>query len=435
MQFYETFQSVDDGNLAFLEEDIDFHRSVSDPPPESPKPRASKISTSRMEEPMYVYASEAYEQKASHAVRKFDKFAGMQFEEKVQQQDKPRGAKLEKQPLSGVVSAGQSKHPWGCTECQFYYFSPEGCKNGADCLYCHAVHPRKNARKNRRLLNRMRTAQAQAGELEEVASTPAVVAPKPPKRQHEKGTMALPLQNLNMPVMVNEMPIMVKAPPGNNALQGTTYAARRGNDLGASLLAQSAPPGLTPSPEAVLAALTSNVAAKKNQAAQMLGMNQTPADAQAAPKPSLQMLSYTGATEKESTQNLTFIVGIRTRIAAHLEVDPDTWRNLEDRAVFTVQPPLPNGLVIDPCSGLISGLPMQNQESASEHIVYINIAQIDPSRVGNGRLSFNNVTLTACSLSVRVVDVHMCSSNPKVGYSMTHAQQKNNQLVLTFQGP
>ncbi|CAK9056445.1 unnamed protein product [Durusdinium trenchii] len=50
------------------------------------------------------------------------------------------------QPLKSKGSIG---HPKTCKECSFYFFSAAGCRSGADCSFCHEIHPRKNKRKNR----------------------------------------------------------------------------------------------------------------------------------------------------------------------------------------------------------------------------------------------------------------------------------------------
>lgn len=52
-------------------------------------------------------------------------------------------------------SMGSANHQNGCTECQFHFFSTAGCRMGADCRFCHLLHPRKCEKKNRKLLRRM----------------------------------------------------------------------------------------------------------------------------------------------------------------------------------------------------------------------------------------------------------------------------------------
>jgi hypothetical protein len=54
-----------------------------------------------------------------------------------------------------LKSIGSAKHPDGCCECQFFFFSLTGCKKGQDCRYCHEFHPRAKEKKNRKLRRRL----------------------------------------------------------------------------------------------------------------------------------------------------------------------------------------------------------------------------------------------------------------------------------------
>lgn len=82
----------------------------------------------------------------------------------------------------GIGSAG---HPHSCVECQFYFFHPGGCRKGADCLYCHEVHPRKNPKKTRRLLRRLSAREAeeaaQEGEEGSPSTSPSKAVDDPAK--------------------------------------------------------------------------------------------------------------------------------------------------------------------------------------------------------------------------------------------------------------
>eukprot|EP00490_Sorites_sp_Unknown_P026327 CAMPEP_0114663172 /NCGR_PEP_ID=MMETSP0191-20121206/26399_1 /TAXON_ID=126664 /ORGANISM="Sorites sp." /LENGTH=322 /DNA_ID=CAMNT_0001901763 /DNA_START=12 /DNA_END=980 /DNA_ORIENTATION=+ len=64
----------------------------------------------------------------------------------------PEASSANKLPAPSV---GSASHPNGCTECQFHFFSTAGCRMGADCRFCHLLHPRKCEKKNRKLLRRM----------------------------------------------------------------------------------------------------------------------------------------------------------------------------------------------------------------------------------------------------------------------------------------
>mmetsp|Transcript_90118 Transcript_90118/g.285356 ORF Transcript_90118/g.285356 Transcript_90118/m.285356 type:complete len:521 (+) Transcript_90118:75-1637(+) len=59
------------------------------------------------------------------------------------------------QPESEAKSIGSVGHPDRCTECQFFFFHPGGCNKGVNCRYCHELHMRRNAKKNRKILKRL----------------------------------------------------------------------------------------------------------------------------------------------------------------------------------------------------------------------------------------------------------------------------------------
>eukprot|EP00438_Fugacium_kawagutii_P031627 Skav216551 [mRNA] locus=scaffold1776:321440:325489:- [translate_table: standard] len=59
-----------------------------------------------------------------------------------------------------MKSKGSAGHPDTCKECTFHFFSAAGCRNGADCCFCHEFHPRtlqKNSKKNRRIMRTLQT--------------------------------------------------------------------------------------------------------------------------------------------------------------------------------------------------------------------------------------------------------------------------------------
>jgi len=65
----------------------------------------------------------------------------------------------EKELLSSI---GSINHPHNCVECQFHFFKLSGCSSGADCRFCHEVHPRKSRKKNRKILVRAETTRSSA---------------------------------------------------------------------------------------------------------------------------------------------------------------------------------------------------------------------------------------------------------------------------------
>jgi hypothetical protein len=185
------------------------------------------------------------------------------------------------------------------------------------------------------------------------------------------------------------------------------------------------PPGLSAAPAYSRSAQPSSSSADWSSVPQQPG---TPV-AGNTHDPSLQMLSYTEnpAGGDLGVQTLTLVAGVRVHIAARVHVAKETWWKLEDRALFTVKPPLPEGLNLHPYSGHISGLPMQAQEVASEHIITINIAAVGPG--GN---IVDTVTLTCCTIVVRIVDVRCYMLNSA---TETMSEHGGVQLVIRLQGP
>lgn len=82
-------------------------------------------------------------------------------------------------PLRSIGSRG---HPDSCnSECIFYFFR-DGCRAAENCRFCHEFHPRKNMKKNRRILRRL-CSEAPNGEAEaeESAAAPRPAGPLPAK--------------------------------------------------------------------------------------------------------------------------------------------------------------------------------------------------------------------------------------------------------------
>lgn len=74
------------------------------------------------------------------------------------QKTPPGSDELEPRPgVQPMKSKGSIGHPDTCKECTFYFFSAAGCRNGADCCFCHEFHPRKNSKKNRRIMRTLQT--------------------------------------------------------------------------------------------------------------------------------------------------------------------------------------------------------------------------------------------------------------------------------------
>ncbi|CAK8986895.1 unnamed protein product, partial [Durusdinium trenchii] len=92
------------------------------------------------------------------------------------------------EPRPGVQpmkSKGSTGHPENCKECTFYFFSAAGCRNGADCCFCHEFHPRKNSKKNRRIMRTLQTRGHDASDSKEIQELPKTSV-ELKKLDHEK---------------------------------------------------------------------------------------------------------------------------------------------------------------------------------------------------------------------------------------------------------
>merc|ERR1719389_246261 len=62
----------------------------------------------------------------------------------------------------GLPSLGAKFHPEECIPCKFLV-SRNGCKDGENCIYCHAPHPELNQGQRRRLMSRINRKKRQDG--------------------------------------------------------------------------------------------------------------------------------------------------------------------------------------------------------------------------------------------------------------------------------
>lgn len=273
------------------------------------------------------------------------------------------------------ASNGMEGHPDSCTECQFFFFSPDGCRSGADCRYCHGIHPRKNPKKNRRHMKRF------------TANGPEE-APRQLEIENQR-RIEPPLQSLALGFGV---PISNKPDEPVPAQMG--QAAAVASALGYLGSFASPPPF---SPPAAL--------------------------------PTQHLLSYTpdtGGGQPGFPPSLTFIAKVRTQVAAHLNMDQTTWLALENQAKFSVDPALPKGLSLHPHAGHISGTPLDVQVERTVHTVTVSLAQIG----AGGRLQ-KMLPFASCIVAVWVLDLRC--------FVLTDAQHEvgdggGSQLTLKFQG-
>eukprot|EP00931_Biecheleriopsis_adriatica_P074468 TRINITY_DN48519_c0_g1_i1.p1 TRINITY_DN48519_c0_g1~~TRINITY_DN48519_c0_g1_i1.p1 ORF type:complete len:612 (+),score=119.06 TRINITY_DN48519_c0_g1_i1:193-1836(+) len=254
-------------------------------------------------------------------------------------QDEP-----EPQPdwVQTVRSAGSAGHPDNCKECTFYFFSTQGCRSGADCSFCHEFHPRKNGKKNRRIIRTLRNRQDGVGSPEEDIKEAASLE----VRCH-----------VEMPA-TND----IKKPPA---------------------------PGAVPVKEQTGADMP---ILKEKQATKPV----------ASTGDGMIRLSYRQAslmTYSSAPESLTLICGMPACLSPSLTYASEEGRRcLEPTLSFVVQPPLPAGLSLNAKTGAISGVPADASPKAGVHIVTVKV----PAQ-GCGGIALGDVPLFSCKLVLSVL--------------------------------
>lgn len=116
-----------------------------------------------------------------------------------------------------------------------------------------------------------------------------------------------------------------------------------------------------------------------------------------------------------STANpLILVAGVRTHFPARVEYLSEDYSSLQEQVKFTVSPALPEGLHFDSKSGLISGVPMIQQECSLYEVAAI-VDVFAPSG-----LSLGKFTLASCTVPIRIVDLPSCMVSSLDGEKMSH---------------
>jgi len=130
----------------------------------------------------------------------------------------------EPEPRPGVQpmkSKGSFAHPDSCKECTFYFFSAAGCRNGADCCFCHEFHPRKNSKKNRRIMRTLQTREShdtpEGKEIEELAKPTTIEVKKIQEKTEVKVDEA---KGVSVDVPQHQLPI------GGDGMLRVTYGTQ-----------------------------------------------------------------------------------------------------------------------------------------------------------------------------------------------------------------
>lgn len=297
----------------------------------------------------------------------------------------------------GLKSIGSVKHPHDCVECCFHFFGPSGCRAAENCDFCHEFHPRKNAKKNRRLIKRLANTDGQ----------PAQEAPSPPAQAESPQDFAASLQAMR---------------PDSPPAEG-----RRGSDaLGAPQARQGRAQVLPTQREEYAAA---SQRSGRTPSPREQSPEREPSEQQLPTSSSMMRLRYFSEALGEAPA--TLLCGIDTMLAPQLTfASEESQRGLRGCLTFVADPPLPAGLRLDSGSGAISGAPEAPHDAQTHLITVRTVAR------GPGGVALGEVPLTRCVLNLRVLSpskLTLCS-DLAVGTALGGDHNFVN-LLFQAQGP
>lgn len=265
------------------------------------------------------------------------------------------------------MSAGSAGHPYSCTECNFYLFDPAGCRNGTDCKYCHDFHPRKNKSRNRRFLKRI------SGRLNEGAISPQNPTVANANVSREENTIACPQ------VDVLATGDYVKGQKPQKLVFGNENI-------------------IVPlRPEQIIAASRPPTISKPKDFRR--SDNKLPAPTSFAENGDFAGVAMWYLNQSCGTvENLVITAGVPIHLEAHLQVSHSQRQQLEGQTRFKALQPLPQGLSVDPCTGVLYGTPVREQFGAPLVQILVTVPAIGPDGIRLGRVPF-----ARCSLVISVV--------------------------------
>lgn len=294
------------------------------------------------------------------------------------------------QPQAPPKSVGSAMHPDGCTECTFFFFSALGCKSGANCGFCHEFHPRKNEKKNRRIIRAISTRAYGDEELsQKVAAEQLALAAEQLASGTSTGSNALDLAKKSI----------------NNALGMSP-------ELQVAVTCNSLRPD---APEATGLSATASKCQVGN--ASSAAVDRSTCLEPGRGHEDVLRFSY-GIAEYDRLAPLpiTLVAGVRAHLGAQLAfVTAEAQQSIGPYLSFVVQPALPKGLSLDARTGLISGIPkdLRPQEGAVACIVTAKVAA-----QGCGGIALGDVPLASCTLVMTVVALQhltICGTDPTTG--------------------
>lgn len=264
-----------------------------------------------------------------------------------------------------LKSVGSVGHPDRCTECSFYFFGTQGCTRGSDCRFCHEFHPRKNSRKNRRILKRLDVSDRSIPE-------------EPSSRDGANATSASSASTVTV-VSGSADAAGGEAKP---EVHGRGGAGSSSEGSSASRKAKHTSSGGYPS------------SGTTAQAAR-----------DASEQTAVVSLRYLRHGPEKRQAKLTLAVGQIVNLPAWVEMDGTARKALQNVLTFTVEPPLPHGLSLDLQNGLISGVAAEVQARRLHMVTASTVA------TGPGGIRLGLVPLARTSLLLRVVELQQLKAS------------------------
>jgi len=292
-----------------------------------------------------------------------------------------------------LKSVGSAGHPDRCTECSFYFFGTQGCTKGSDCRFCHEFHPRKNSRKNRRLLKRLTVGDSSIPEEQhtgESSNQSATVEPSTERSGSEDVDLVFSPEKRTDAASAAGVS---QAPGTSHSLSASSVAVN---------IAATAVPASSSSAKALAEANAISSWALE-QGGKDIGKVSPEIIKAAVPysfgTSAVMSVRYLRHGPEKRQAKLTLAVGQEVHLPAWVGMDSSARKALQNVLTFSVDPPLQHGLSLDPQNGLISGMATEVQ-ARKLHMITASTAATGP-----GGIRLGLVPLARTSLLIRIVDL------------------------------